>query len=66
VRILIWHKIVNDTVAGMPIIITFCPLCNTTTVFERWLDGKVLDFGTTGKLRKSDLLMWNRQTESWR
>jgi hypothetical protein len=65
VRVLMWHEIVNDTVAGVPITITFCPLCNATIVFDRRLDGKVLDFGTTGKLRNSDLIMWDRQTESW-
>ena len=65
VRLLIWHEIVNDTVAGIPVTITFCPLCNAAIVFDRRLDGKVLDFGTTGKLRKSDLIMWDRQTESW-
>ena len=64
-RILIWHEIVNDTVGGMPITVTYCPLCNSAIVFDRRLDGRVLDFGTTGKLRKSDLVMYDRQTESW-
>jgi hypothetical protein len=64
-QILIWHEIVNDEVAGRPVAITFCPLCNTAVVFERRLDGRVLDFGTTGNLRHSDLVMWDRQTESW-
>ena len=64
-RILIWHEIVNDTVGGIPVAVTFCPLCNSALVFERLLDGKLLDFGTTGKLRNSDLVMYDRQTESW-
>ena len=64
-RILIWHEIVNDTVGGVPVSVTFCPLCNTAVVYDRRLDGKVLDFGTTGKLRNSDLVMYDRQTESW-
>ncbi len=64
-QILIWHEIVNDIVAGMPVTVTFCPLCNTAIVFDRTLNGKVLDFGTTGKLRFSDLVMYDRQTESW-
>jgi hypothetical protein len=64
-RILIWHEIVNDTVGGLPITVTYCPLCNSAIVFDRRLDGRVLDFGTTGKLRKSDLVMYDRQTESW-
>ena len=63
-RILIWHEIVNDTIGGMPVSVTFCPLCNTAVVYDRRLDGKFLDFGTTGKLRNSDLVMYERQTES--
>ena len=64
-QILIWHEIANDTAAGLPVAVTFCPLCNTSIVFDRRLDGRVLDFGTTGKLRFSDLVMYDRQTESW-
>jgi len=64
-NILIWHEIVNDTVGGVPVTITYCPLCNSAIVFERAVDGRVLDFGTTGKLRNSDLVMYDRQTESW-
>ena len=64
-QIMIWHEIVNDSVNGRPLVITFCPLCNATLVFEREFDGRTLDFGTTGRLRKSDLLMYDRQTESW-
>ena len=64
-QILIWHEIVNDTVGGVPVTITFCPLCNSGIVFERTGNGKVLDFGTTGLLRNSDLVMYDRQTESW-
>ncbi len=64
-QILIWHEIVNDTVAGVPVAVTFCPLCNTAIVFDRRLDGRTLDFGTTGNLRNSDLVMYDRQTESW-
>jgi hypothetical protein len=64
-QILIWHEIANDVVGGTPVAVTFCPLCNTTIVFDRRLDGRVLDFGTTGNLRNSDLVMYDRQTESW-
>ena len=64
-RVLIWHEIVNDTVGGVPVTVTYCPLCNSAIVFDRRLDGRVLDFGTTGKLRNSDLVMYDRQTESW-
>lgn len=64
-QILIWHEIVNDQVGGVPVAVTFCPLCNTAIAFDRRVDGRVLDFGTTGNLRYSDLVMWDRQTESW-
>lgn len=64
--ILIWHEIVNDQVGGEPVSLTFCPLCNATLAFRRTLpDGRVLDFGTTGNLRNSDLVMYDRQTYSW-
>jgi Protein of unknown function (DUF3179) len=65
IQILIWHEIANDEVGGVPIAVTFCPLCNTAIVFDRRVDGEVLSFGTTGKLRDSDLVMYDRQTESW-
>ncbi|MBM2827219.1 MAG: hypothetical protein HW403_1283, partial [Dehalococcoidia bacterium] len=64
-QILTWHEIVNDTVGGQPVSMTFCPLCNTVLAFDRRLDGRFLDFGTTGNLRLSDLVMYDRQTESW-
>jgi hypothetical protein len=64
-RVLIWHEIANDTVGGTPVVVTYCPLCNAALVLERVVDGRVLDFGTTGKLRHSDLVMYDRQTESW-
>lgn len=64
-RVLTWHEIVNDSVDGTPVAVTYCPLCNAAIVFDRRVDGRVLEFGTTGKLRKSDLVMYDRQTESW-
>ena len=64
-QILIWHEIANDSLGGVPIAVTFCPLCNSAIVFDRRLDGEVLDFGTTGRLRLSDLVMYDRQTETW-
>jgi len=63
--VLIWHEIVNDELGGVPIAVTYCPLCNTAIVFDRRVEGQVLDFGTTGNLRFSDLVMYDRQTESW-
>jgi len=65
IQILMWHEIVNDTVGRVPVVVTFCPLCNTAIAFERTVDGRVLDFGTTGRLRYSNLIMYDRQTETW-
>ncbi|MGH7573532.1 MAG: DUF3179 domain-containing protein, partial [Longimicrobiales bacterium] len=65
IQILMWHEIVNDRIGDMPVAVTYCPLCNTAIAFDRRFDGGVLDFGTTGKLRHSDLVMYDRQTESW-
>jgi Protein of unknown function (DUF3179) len=64
-QILIWHEIVNDVVGGEPVTVTYCPLCNTTLAFDRNFEGQVLDFGTTGRLRFADLVMYDRQTETW-
>lgn len=63
--ILIWHEIVNDTVGGVPVAVTFCPLCNSSLVFDRQVNGQALRFGVSGNLRKSDLIMWDEQTQSW-
>ena len=65
IRILVWHEIVNDTLADRPIAVTYCPLCNSTVAFSREVTGRTLSFGTTGNLRNSDLVMYDRQTESW-
>ena len=64
-RILIWHEIVNDTVGGVPVAVTYCPLCNTAIVFDRRVEGQALEFGTTGNIRNSGLIMYDRDTESW-
>jgi len=64
-RILTWHEIVNDSVGGVPVAVTYCPLCNAGIVFDARLDGQALTFGTTGKLRRSDLVMYDRQSQSW-
>jgi hypothetical protein len=64
VRILIWHEIVNDEIGGVPVTVTYCPLCNSALVFERQLGDRLLDFGTSGELYQSALVMYDRQTES--
>jgi len=65
IRYLTWHEIVNDEVAGIPVAVTFCPLCNSGLTFERRMNGRVLTFGVSGKLRNSDMIMYDRETESW-
>ncbi len=65
IRYLIWHEIVNDSVGGVPVAVTYCPLCNSAMVFDRRVRGQVLSFGVTGKLRASDMVMYDRETESW-
>jgi hypothetical protein len=63
--VLMRHEIANDVIGGKPVIVTYCPLCNSAIVFDAMIDGKRHDFGTTGRLRNSDLVMYDRQTESW-
>lgn len=63
--VLIWHEIANDVVGGHPFAVTYCPLCNAAIVFDARFENQDLDFGTTGRLRNSDLLMYDRQSESW-
>lgn len=58
------HEIVNDAFGDVPVTVTFCPLCNTALAFDRRVNGEVLDFGVSGLLRNSDLVMWDRQTNS--
>jgi hypothetical protein len=65
-RILMWHEIVNDRIGGEPVTVTYCPLCNTGIAFHRpTSDGKVLDFGTSGRLFHSNLVMYDRQTGTY-
>ena len=64
VQILVWHEIVNDTVAGVPVAITYCPLCNSAVAYDRRVGARVLDFGTSGMLWNSSLVMYDRQTET--
>ncbi|MBT5772809.1 MAG: DUF3179 domain-containing protein, partial [Dehalococcoidia bacterium] len=63
-KILTWHEIVNDNVGGEPLIVTYCPLCNTAIVFKRTVDGEERTFGVSGALRRNDLIMYDRQTET--
>ncbi len=64
-RYLTWHEIANDVIGDVPVAVTFCPLCNSGIVFDRRLNGQTLSFGVSGKLRFSDMIMFDRETESW-
>lgn len=63
-QILMWHEIVNDVVGGQPVAVTYCPLCDSATVYSREIGEITLDFGTSGRLYKSNLVMYDRQTKS--
>ncbi|MDA8747329.1 DUF3179 domain-containing protein [Litoreibacter sp.] len=65
IRYFMVHEIVNDNVGGIPVAVTFCPLCNSAMVFDARVGGKAHSFGVTGNLRNSDMVMYDRQTESW-
>ena len=60
-RVLVWHEIVNDTVGGVPVAVTYCPLCGTAMVFERRVNDEVLTFGVSGLLYQSDVLFYDHQ-----
>jgi hypothetical protein len=64
IQVMIWHEIVNDTVAGVPVSVTYCPLCNTAVAFDRRVGDRTVTFGTSGLLYQSSLVMYDRQTES--
>jgi hypothetical protein len=64
-RILLWHEIVNETIGGVPVLISYCPLCNSGLVFDRRVGDRVLEFGNTGRLRHRDMVMYDVATESW-
>jgi len=64
IQILIWHEIVNDTVGGVPLAVTYCPLCNSAITFKRTVRGVETTFGTSGMLYNANLVMYDRATES--
>lgn len=59
------HEIANTEIGGIPVAVTFCPLCNSAITFRREVNGRVFHFGVSGFLRNSDLIMWDHETESW-
>jgi hypothetical protein len=64
IAILNWHELVNDRLGGRPILVSFCPLCGTAMVFDRRVRSRTLRFGVSGLLYQSDLLMFDRSSES--
>lgn len=63
-NILVRHEIVNDSLAGTPVAVTFCPLCGSGIVFDRRVADQTLEFGVSGFLRESNMIMYDRETES--
>ena len=63
-QIMTWHELVNDTVGGVPVTISYCPLCNSSVAYDRNAAGRILDFGTSGMLYQSSMVMYDRQTQS--
>ncbi len=63
-QILIWHELVNDTFEDLPLLVSYCPLCNSAIAFDRSIGTKIHTFGVSGMVRNSDLVMYDRQTES--
>lgn len=64
-QILVWHEIVNDVINGGPVLVTYCPLCGSGIAYERIIDGETVEFGTTGKLYNSNLVMYDRKTDTY-
>lgn len=64
ILIMNWHEIVNDRIGQTPIVVTYCPLCGSGLTYKRVLDGQEVQFGVSGKLYNSDLLMYDRKTDS--
>lgn len=62
-KILSWHECVNDTIEGKPIAVTYCPLCDSSAVFERMVEGEVLEFGISGLLYQSNMLLFDRRDD---
>lgn len=63
-KILVWHEIVNDVVAGTPFSVTYCPLCYTGTAHIRKIGGETVEYGVSGLLHNSDLVMYDRKTNT--
>lgn len=64
-RILNLHEIVNDRIGGKPVAVTYCPLCRSGLAFSREVEGRTLEFGVSGRLYNANLVMYDRQTETY-
>ena len=64
IKILNWHEVVNDIIGGQEVVVTYCPLCRSAVVFKSRINDRVLSFGVSGLLYNSDVLLYDRQTES--
>ncbi|MBI3606921.1 MAG: DUF3179 domain-containing protein [Nitrospirae bacterium] len=64
IKILNWHEVVNDRVGGAPVVVTYCPLCGTGMVFDALIHDRRALFGVSGLLSQSDVLLYDRDTES--
>ncbi len=64
-QVLLFHEIVNDTVGGVPVVVSYCAFCNSGIVFDRRLDGQVLEFGNTGTYRHFGMMLYDKTTQSW-
>ncbi len=64
-QVMVWHEIVNDEIAGDPVLITYCPLCGSGIAYERKVNNETVEFGTSGKLYNSNLVMYDRKTNSY-
>jgi len=63
-RILVWHEAANDTIGGVPILVSYCPLCGSTLVYKREPKDAPLTFGISGLLHQSNVLLYDHQTQS--
>jgi hypothetical protein len=64
-QILVWHEVANDVIGGVPVVITFCSICHSAIVFDRRLDGRTLSFGVSGFVHGANMVLYDRETESW-
>ena len=62
--IMAWHEVINETIDGTPIVITYCPLCHSSVTYKRTLNDDVIEFGVSGQLLDNNLVMYDKETDS--